>query len=86
MVIFEKFIDGWDIAKAELVKAWLVQHIGPQLPKAKDYENLGEGWRLVATPPKIDKLDNKITSIHIPSWTLYINNDALALQFKLTWL
>jgi hypothetical protein len=85
MVTFENFIEGWDIAKAEMVKAWLIQNIGPQLEKVKGYESVGSGWSLDATPPGFLK-KNHTLDIVAPLWILSIEDDALALQFKLTWL
>jgi hypothetical protein len=85
MATFENFIDGWDIAKAEMVKAWLIQNVGPQLEKVRGNESVGAGWSLTASPPGFLQ-KNHTLDIVAPLWILSIEDDALALQFKLTWL
>jgi glutamine cyclotransferase len=87
MATFVNFIEGWDIAKAELVKAWLIENIDPQTIKTPGYEHVGEGWRLEATTQKLYERDGYVALQHFASpWTLHIDNDALAIQFKLTFM
>jgi hypothetical protein len=79
MVLFPDALRGKDILQIRELKRWLSNHVGSQNTPMS-----GTGWCLYR-PTNMDP-KSYFYGQQKPEWTLQINDDTLALQYKLVWL